>query len=209
LARVKTPEDRPELLEMHRIWGRSVEKAAKRFPLRRPAARPDNGKVRVGFMSSDLRNHPVAYFAMPLFEHLDRSRFEVFCYSYYQGDKADGTQEWIAGKVDGFRWVKDINDHDAAQMIADDQLDLLIELGGSTHMNKLGVMAYKPRAAAGELAGLSALGRNRGDRPSDPRPLRRAAQSGPARRRSAADAEELDRDGRARLPGTSDHRGHA
>jgi protein O-GlcNAc transferase len=144
LARVKTPEDRPELLEMHRIWGRSVEKAAKRFPLRRPAARPDNGKVRVGFMSSDLRNHPVAYFAMPLFEHLDRSRFEVFCYSYYQGDKADGTQEWIAGKVDGFRWVKDINDHDAAQMIADDQLDLLIELGGSTHMNKLGVMAYKP-----------------------------------------------------------------
>ena len=144
LARVKTPEDRPELLEMHRIWGRDVTKTAQRFPLRRPPTRPANGKIRIGFMSSDLRNHPVAYFAMPLFENLDQSRFEVFCYSYYQGAEADGTQAWIAGRVDGFRWVKDINDHDAAQMIADDQLDMLIELGGSTHMNKLPVMAYKP-----------------------------------------------------------------
>ena len=33
---------------------------------------------------------------------------------------------------------------EAAQMIADDQLDILIELGGTTHMNKLEVMAYKP-----------------------------------------------------------------
>ena len=29
-------------------------------------------------------------------------------------------------------------------MMADDQLDMLIELGGSTHMNKLEVMAYRP-----------------------------------------------------------------
>lgn len=144
LARVRTPEDRAELVEMHRNWGRTMVKAAARFPLRRPPTRSPNGKIRIGFMSSDLRNHPVAYFSMPLFEHLDRNRFEVFCYSYFQGDKADGTQEWITGLVDGFRWVKDINDHDAAQMIADDQLDMLIELGGSTHMNKLGVMSYKP-----------------------------------------------------------------
>lgn len=144
LARVKTPEDRFDLLEMHRAWGASVAKSADRFPLRRLPPRADNGKIRVGFMSSDLRNHPVAYFAMPVFEHVDRSRFEIFCYSYFQGDKADATQEWIASLVDGFRWVKDISEPDAAQMIADDQLDMLIELGGSTHMNKLGVMAFKP-----------------------------------------------------------------
>jgi len=46
--------------------------------------------------------------------------------------------------VDGFRWTKEITDRDAAQMIADDQLDMLIELGGTTHMNKLVVMAFKP-----------------------------------------------------------------
>jgi protein O-GlcNAc transferase len=144
LARVREPEDRHELVEMHRIWGRAVAKGVARHPIARTAARPANGKIRIGFMSSDLRNHPVAYFAMPLFEHLDRSRFEVFCYSFYQGDKADPTQQTIAQSVDGFRWEKDINDHEAAQMIANDQLDMLIELGGSTHMNKLGVMGFKP-----------------------------------------------------------------
>lgn len=144
LARIGSQEDRLDLVEMHRVWGRSVAKTVERWPIDRPSPRPANGKLRLGFMSSDLRNHPVAYFAMPLFEHLDRSRFEVYCYSYYQGDQADQTQVRITQLVDGFRWEKDISDRDAAQMIANDQLDMLIELGGSTHMNKLGVMGFKP-----------------------------------------------------------------
>jgi len=143
LARVVTAEDRRDLVEMHRIWGRQAAKAAARAPITRPAPRVSNGKLRVGFMSSDLRNHPVAYFALPLFEHYDRSKFEVFCYSFYQGQE-DQTQRAITAWVDAFRWTKDISDRDAAQMIAEDQLDMLIELGGSTHMNKLAVMAYKP-----------------------------------------------------------------
>ncbi|WP_312163885.1 tetratricopeptide repeat protein [Phenylobacterium sp.] len=144
LARITSDEDRLELVEMHRIWGRLVADAVKRWPIERPAPRPENGKFRIGFMSSDLRNHPVAYFAMPLFEHLDRDRFEVYCYSFFQGDTVDATQARIAACVDVFRWEKDIGDRDAAQMIANDQLDMLIELGGSTHMNKLGVMGFKP-----------------------------------------------------------------
>jgi len=144
LARARTPEDRLELVDMHRRWGRKVDTAVKKWPLRRAGPRPDNGKIRIGFMSSDLRAHPVAYFALPLFEHYDRSRFEIYCYSYYEGAAEDSTQKRIAGMVDAFRWKKDISEHDAAQMIADDQLDMLIELGGSTHMNKLTVMAFKP-----------------------------------------------------------------
>jgi protein O-GlcNAc transferase len=144
LGRITNQEDRLDLLEMHRVWGRAVAKTIDRWPIERAAPRADNGKLRIGFMSSDLRNHPVAYFAMPLFQHVDRSRFELYCYSYYQGDQADQTQTRITQLVDGFRWEKDINDRDAAQMIANDQVDMLIELGGSTHMNKLGVMAFKP-----------------------------------------------------------------
>ncbi|MDP2226422.1 MAG: tetratricopeptide repeat protein, partial [Moraxellaceae bacterium] len=60
LSRVKTPEDRDELIHQHRIWGELVQGRVKRYPLRRPKApRPDNGKIRVGIMSSDLRMHPV------------------------------------------------------------------------------------------------------------------------------------------------------
>jgi protein O-GlcNAc transferase len=143
LARVRTSEDRDELVHQHRIWGELVEATVARRPLTYPAPRTPNGKIRVGFMSSDLRAHPVAYFSLPLFEHYDREKFEVYCYSYYTGQE-DPTQKRITGMVDGFRWNPEINDRDAAQVIADDQLDMLIELGGSTHMNKITVMAYKP-----------------------------------------------------------------
>ena len=152
LARVSTLEDRNELIEQHRIWGRKAEAAAARNPISRRGPRPPNGKIRVGFMSSDLRAHPVAYFALPLFEHYDRERFEVYCYSYYQGEE-DAIQKAITGWVDAFRWRKDIADRDAAQMIADDQLDILFELGGSTHMNKLGVMAFKPAPLSASWVG--------------------------------------------------------
>ncbi len=85
----------------------------------------------------------MGYFALPLFEHLDTERFEVFCYSYYQG-QLDSIQEFITKQITAYRWNPDIGAPDAAQVIADDQLDMLIELGGSTHMNKLEVMAYRP-----------------------------------------------------------------
>ncbi len=143
LARVRSDEDRVELLEQHRIWGRGVEIPAKRRPVKRPPARPPGGKVRLGFMSSDLRQHPVGYFAMPLFEHIDHERFEVFVYSFYTG-KEDSAQRFITDRVTAYRWWPEISIGDAAQRIAEDQLDMLIELGGSTHMNKLEVMAYRP-----------------------------------------------------------------
>ena len=143
LARVQNDEDRVELLEQHRIWGRSVETPAKRRPIKRPPARAPGGKVRLGFMSSDLRQHPVGYFAMPLFDHIDRERFEVFVYSFYTG-KEDSAQRHITEQVTAYRWWPEISIGDAAEKIAEDQLDILIELGGSTHMNKLEVMAYRP-----------------------------------------------------------------
>jgi predicted O-linked N-acetylglucosamine transferase (SPINDLY family) len=143
LAHVKTPEDRAELLEQHRLWGQAVEAVAAKNPLNRPPARPAGGKIRLGLLSSDLRLHPVGYFAAPLFEHLD-PRFELYCYSFFRGEQVDTLQEYFTAQATAYRWNPDISDRDAAQMIADDQLDFLIELGGSTYMNKLEVMAWKP-----------------------------------------------------------------
>ena len=141
-AFVRGPEDRLELLEQHRIWGRLVEARAAAAPIRRPSPRPADGRIRLGFMSSDLRRHPVAYFALPLFDHIDRERFDLYCYSFYQGEE-DPLQTYIAKQATAFRWMPESTSHEIAQTIADDQLDMLIELGGSTHMNRLDVMAYR------------------------------------------------------------------
>ncbi len=144
MPRVKTADDRRELLHQHRLWGDAIIDRARRNPVRHPAPRAPSPKIRIGFMSSDLRRHPVTYFAWPLFEYADRERFEIFCYSFYSGIVADPAQQFIASKVDAFRWNRFMGERDAAQMIADDQLDILFELGGSTHMNKIEVMAWKP-----------------------------------------------------------------
>ncbi|RAK64354.1 tetratricopeptide repeat protein [Phenylobacterium kunshanense] len=143
LGRVRSDEDRLELVEQHRIWGREIEAAAARRTIRRPPPRPRGDKIRLGFMSSDLRAHPVGYFAMPLFDHIDRDRFEVFVYSYFTGQE-DAAMRHITRQVAAYRWWPDIGVGEAAERIAEDQLDILIELGGSTHMNKLDVMAYRP-----------------------------------------------------------------
>ena len=152
LAQVKTLEDRYELLEQHLIWGRLIEAEAAKRPIKRPQPRPRDGKIRLGFMSSDLRAHPVGYFALPLFEHVD-PRFEIYCYSFYQGDSADRMQEFFASKSTAYRWEPEMNSQRIAQMIADDQLDILFELGGTTHMNKLDVMAYRPAPKQGSWLG--------------------------------------------------------
>ncbi|MGZ3376324.1 MAG: O-linked N-acetylglucosamine transferase, SPINDLY family protein [Phenylobacterium sp.] len=152
LAQVKTLEDRFELLEQHQIWGRMIEAEAAKRPIKRPPPRPRDGKIRLGFMSSDLRAHPVGYFALPLFEHVD-PRFEVYCYSFYQGASADRMQEFFASKSTAYRWEPEMNSQRIAQMIADDQLDILFELGGTTHMNKLDVMAYRPAPKQGSWLG--------------------------------------------------------
>jgi protein O-GlcNAc transferase len=142
-ACVREPEDRHELVEQHRIWGRLVEAKIAENPIKKPPPRAPDGRIRLGIMSSDLRRHPVAYFALPLFDHVDRERFDVYCYSFYEGQE-DPMQAFITKQVTAFRWIPDQTSRAVAQVIADDQLDMLIELGGSTHMNRLDVMGFKP-----------------------------------------------------------------
>ena len=143
MAQVKTHDDRLLLLDAHRRWGRTVDATARRSPLAMPAIRTGRAKIRLGLMSSDLRNHPVAYFTLPIIEHYDRTRFELYCYSWNSG-AGDAVQTRIATLCDGFRLAPAISDRDAAQLIAEDGLDMLIELGGTTYMNKLQVMAWRP-----------------------------------------------------------------
>ncbi len=75
LARVRSRDDRVALFDAHRQWGERYEATPK--PLR-PVAGPRGDRIRVGFVSSDLRHHPVSYFALPIFDHYDRERFEFF-----------------------------------------------------------------------------------------------------------------------------------
>ena len=179
LGNVHSMQDRLDIVEWHRAWGR--REARTIMPLTLPAAPAlaTGRKLRIGFMSSDLRDHPVTYFALPLLEQYDRDRVEVFCYSFNERER-DPVQVHIEQQVTGFRWWPRRPSAEVAAGIAEDALDMLFELGGTTAMNKLDVMTYRPaRIGASWLgyphsAGLEAIDYILVDpyiRPSDPRLL--------------------------------------
>jgi predicted O-linked N-acetylglucosamine transferase (SPINDLY family) len=179
LGQVESLEDRIRIVEWHREWGRREQATIRQVPRpARPAIHAQR-KLRVGFMSSDLRNHPVTYFTLPLLEGYDHDRVQVFCYSFYEGER-DQVQAHIEAKVDAFRWWPRRPSAEVAGSMAEDELDILFELGGSTAMNKLDVMAYRPaRIGASWLgyphsAGLESIDYILTDphiRPTDPRLL--------------------------------------
>jgi predicted O-linked N-acetylglucosamine transferase (SPINDLY family) len=143
LPLANSPDRRRELLAQHRLWAGPIERRAAAAPAgRRPGPR-GGGRLRIGFLSSDLRRHAVGHFAQALFEHYDRDRFELYAYSFRPGPP-DEVQARIAGQIAGFRVRPGIAEQAAAQMIADDGLNLLIELGSTTRWNYAQVLAYRP-----------------------------------------------------------------
>ena len=143
LGRIETMEDRLILTELHRKWGKTVEDNINRNSIQRTAITSPREKIRIGVMSSDLRDHPVTYFTQPILQQYDKSRFELYCYSFYPS-AADKVQQQIMDTVEQFRLMPLHSDRDIAQTIANDQLDILFELGGTTHLNKIEICAYRP-----------------------------------------------------------------
>ncbi len=141
MSQVKTDADRREVLAQHRLWASGLEAAARANPLPQTAPAKDRPRFRVGFLSSDLRNHVVAYFAQPLFQFRD-PRFDLYVYDSHPGEP-DSLMGWFVSRVSAWRPLPP-DDRDAAAIIADDDLDLLIDLGGPTSGNRPGVLAYKP-----------------------------------------------------------------
>jgi protein O-GlcNAc transferase len=139
-SRVESASDRHRLIALHRDWGRRVADGVRdKLPARpRP---PRRRKLRIGLVSSDLRSHPIAYFALPLLQHYDRAAIELFCYSFFPG--ADEVQSHIAAMVDRFALLPDRTDAQAARLIAEDDPDLLFELGGFTKFNRLELFANR------------------------------------------------------------------
>jgi predicted O-linked N-acetylglucosamine transferase (SPINDLY family) len=145
LGRVRTIGDRHRLVDYHRAWGRQVSARAKPLPAgpRRPLA---GRKLRIGLMSSDLRHHPVSYFALPIIEHYDRAHSEIFCYSFYP-QPPDQVQAFMAQNVSGFRLMPDATNEEVAARMREDEIDILFELGGTTRYNRLEVLTLRPAPA--------------------------------------------------------------
>jgi len=132
-------EETPEsVLDRHRHWvGNTVTPAGTLHTL--PPVRPE--RLRIGYVSSDFRKHSVAYFVEPLLAHHDAERYETTC--YFTHKDSDATTKRLQQLSPQWRNVADLDDHQFMQAIADDGIDILVDLNGHTSGGRLTVFARR------------------------------------------------------------------
>ena len=115
--------------------------------------RHQHEKVRIGYISPDLRFHVVTFFSIAMLESYDRSRFEVYCYASCE---EDATSRRIAAAVDGWRNIRGLSPREAAARVYADEIDILFDLSGHTADTCLPVLAYRP--APVQMSGIGWFG---------------------------------------------------
>jgi predicted O-linked N-acetylglucosamine transferase (SPINDLY family) len=122
-----------------------MPKAASRPPS--IAKRRDANRLRIGYVSSDLRDHAVGFAMTDVVESHDRENFEIF--AYYCGiNRTDATQQRIIKAVDHWTDINSLDDDQAAAKIAADGVDILVDLNGYTKDARTKVFARRPAPIA-------------------------------------------------------------
>ena len=84
-----------------------------------------NKKIKLGYLCGEFRNHPTNHLIKNLFKHHNNSNFEVYIFSYNHDDSA---REYIENDVYKFVSLNELNNEKASKLIADHNLDILIDL---------------------------------------------------------------------------------
>ena len=99
-------------------------------------------RLRIGYVSADLRSHPVGRFMLPLLKNHDRAQVEVVCYQAAQ--TADQVTGQIQRAADRYVNLGGRNDDDAAAAIRADGIDILVDLNNHTIDNRMMLFARQP-----------------------------------------------------------------
>ncbi|MDB4133314.1 hypothetical protein N9608_07530, partial [Amylibacter sp.] len=113
----------------------------KTLPLKdRPSKRPK--RIRIGYFSSDFKEHPVAYLIAKVLEQHNRDQFEVFGYSIY-GSSSGEMRQRLANSFDCFTDVQDMSDKDISLRARQDEIDIAIDLNGHSQNSRTDIFAYR------------------------------------------------------------------
>ncbi|UUX51359.1 hypothetical protein NUH88_06595 [Nisaea acidiphila] len=128
-----------QLYRAHRDWAERW--AASERPLGYDVDKRPDRQLRLGFLSPDLRRHPVGYFMKPLLGQLDRAGFELFLYSDC-GEGDDLTSDFRT-RADHWRDTAGLGHEPLRQRILDDRIDILFDLAGHSSGNRMEMFAMR------------------------------------------------------------------
>jgi protein O-GlcNAc transferase len=112
-------------------------------PLPAPKPFQTGRRVRLGYLSNDIKAHPTAYLLASFFAQHDKHRFEVFFYDHSLPDDSAARAQ-IKASCEHWRDVTHWSDAQVAEQIRKDDIDCLIDLKGHTHGARTAILAYRP-----------------------------------------------------------------
>jgi predicted O-linked N-acetylglucosamine transferase (SPINDLY family) len=129
-------QDRQSVFEAHKEFGALFPN--DEFQVFFNPQEPDK-KLRVGFISPDLRHHSIAFFLKPILENLDPSRVQTLLYHCHHNE--DATSAVLRKLTSKWTVLNGVEDDAAAAFIQRDAPDILIDLAGHSAMNRLPLLA--------------------------------------------------------------------
>lgn len=132
------------LLELHCSLAGMLRRYMKSVPFDGyPKAFTPSKRMRIGYVSADLRNHVVSKFFRSLVHYCNHDQFEIFLYSNLPVDKEDEISAEYRKEADHFVSILDMDDVQASKRIHDDGIHILIDLGGYTTSGRYELMLYR------------------------------------------------------------------
>ena len=133
--------DARTIAEEHRLWNRQHAEPLRKFIQPHSNNRSPDRRLRIGYVG-DLGDHPVGRFILPLLAAHDRNAFEIFCYA--QVRVPDKMTAKLQAHADAWRSIVGQSDEQAAELVRQDRIDILVDLAMHSGSNRLLVFARKP-----------------------------------------------------------------
>ena len=102
-----------------------------------------NGKIRIGYVSGELREHSTSYLRVGVFENHDRDAFEVIAFDNGWDDGGE-TRARIDRAIDRIIDINGLSDDQVARLIQQERIDILVDLNGFNGRHRTGVFALRP-----------------------------------------------------------------
>lgn len=107
------------------------------------SSRYGHERIRIGYMSCDFRWHAVSILTAELFELHDRNRFEIYGIDFTP-EADDSMRQRVLAAMDHHLPIHALTDDQAAQLIRQNEIDILVDLTGLTAGSRFSILARKP-----------------------------------------------------------------
>ena len=128
------------LAEARNYGNRAANRASLRFSNWTCSFKPE--RLCVGLVSGDFYNHPVGYFLENMLANIDQTRIALVAYPTLK--KEDELTARIRSCCVEWKSLVGKSDEEAAKLIHEDGVHVLLDLSGHTSHNRLPVFAWKP-----------------------------------------------------------------